>query len=215
MPELHLQPAQALLEGLTRAELHSFARRNRLRLPDGSLKPELVSALTSHLDINELAASLAGFFPKRRRAGLKKPGDEIRLDRVSRLTGAATVMVYSRSNPGLGRVLLAHRDRCLLLRLINVQLFLENRWPVIARSGERVPVSRLYAAFVGRGRIHPEAGAPPPADKPFVLDEGEYGIGKSRIRFEFARSGLLSFRLVFLRYRPSTGRPEYLLQPIA
>lgn len=215
MALLSLKPAQSLLHGLTRQELLAFARRNRLVLPAAATKRSLIAALTTHLDIDELAESLLRFFPRRRLPGRARKSTETRLDRAARMAGPVTVQVYSRSSPGLGRLLLAHARRCLLLRTGNVPLFLENRWPVTVHDGGTVPSRLLYAAFVGRGRVHPSAGAPPPVDRPFMLDQGEYGIRNGRLRLELERAGPVSFRVRLLRFRPPAGRPEYLLLPIA
>ncbi len=215
MQQVHLLPARGLLEGLTREELRALARRSGLRLAAGTAKAALIESLSSHADLDELAARLVRQFPKRRPAGCRKPAAEVRLDRARRLHGSVTVQTYSRTNPGLGHLLLGHRDRCLALRLEFTQLFLENRWPVLARDAGCLPIRRLYAAYIARGAVHPEARMPPPGNRPFVLDEGEYGLRLARLRLELKRSGPLSFRVEFLRYRPPAGRPEYLLQPIA
>jgi len=214
MQEVHLLPAQTLLEGLTRAELLGFCRRARLKIPARSSKPALVAALTRHIAIDELTDRLLRFFPKRRPAGRRRPAGEVRLDCAGRLHGAVTVQVYSRANPGLGRVLLSTGDCCLVMRFGSTQLFLENRWPVLGQDAGCIPLRWLYAAYVGRGRIHPAAQTTPPPSRPFILDEGEYGLRNSRLRLEFRRSGPLSFRVAFLRHDPRSGRPDYLLLPI-
>jgi len=214
MRHVHLLPAQSLVEGLTRAELLDFSRRARLRLPARSPKRAMVAALTRHVAIDELADRLLRFFPRRLPPGRRRAGVEDRLDRVGRLSGEATVQVYSRSNPGLGRMLLSTGDCCLAIRFGTTQLFLENRWPVLGQDVGRIPLRWLYAAYVGKGRVHPAAQAAPPSSRPFILDEGEYGLGNSRLRLEFRRSGPLSFRVACLRYHPRLGRPEYLLLPI-
>lgn len=215
MPDVHLKPAQSLVEGLTRAELLTFAQRHRLQAAPSGSKKQLIAAVTSRFNIDELASALAGFFPKRRPAGCDKPVGEVRFDRAARLAGSMTIQVYSRSNPGLGRLFFEHDGSCIVFRIGHTQLFLENRWPLVARDAGRLPLNRLHAAFVARGRLHPEAGAPPPANRPFIIDEGEYGVRNARLRLELSRFGPLSFSVKFLRYRPPTGRPEYLLQPIA
>jgi hypothetical protein len=131
------------------------------------------------------------------------------------LHGAVTVQAYAHARPALGQVLLGFGDRCLTLGLNNAPLFLENRWPVVGRDSGTVARVRLYAAFVRPGKVHPAAEVSPPKSHPFMLDEGEYQLRSSRLRLEMRRAGLMSFLVTFLRYRPPTDRPEYLLKPIA
>jgi len=156
---------------------------------------------------------LRHLFPARRRTKAGARGT-IRLDQLPPLYGSATVQVYSRSRPQLGRALLGRGKDCLALSFNSAPLFLENRWPVLVRGTGLVPHSRLYAAFVRPGRVHPSAEAPPPQTKPCLLDEGKYQLRGGRLRFEFLRAGPISFQVTFLRERPSAGRPEYLFEPI-
>lgn len=210
-----MYPAQSLIEWLTREELIAFARKHHLQPRARDSKKQVIAAITSRCSLNEISSSLLDMFPKRRSAGHDKRAGEIRLDRAARLCGTATIHVYSQSNPGLGRILLEHTDSCIVLRVGHTQLLMENRWPLIAADAEPVPLNRLFAAFVRRGRIHPEAGAPPPAERPFIIDEGVYGLRDARLRFEMQHSGPLSFKVLFMRYGPRSGRPEYILRPIA
>ena len=93
-------------------------------------------------------------------------------------------------------------------------LFLENRWPIVVRDDGLVPRSRLYAAFIRPGRVHPMAEAAPPKAKPYMLDEGEYQLRNGRLRFELNHAGPISFQVKYLRARPPADRSEYLLEPI-
>jgi hypothetical protein len=212
MKKVVLEPAHALLGSLTKAELAKLARRSRLRLRESQSKDSMVAELTLHLGVDDVTEALLALFSKK--PGRSRGAGYIRLDQIPRLTGAATVHAYGSASAGQGRVLLEHGECCLRLRLSNLQLFLENRWPVAARDAGDVPATMLYAGYVGRGRVHPSAGAPPPADRPFILDDGEYGARQGRFRLELGRSGLLSFRVYLMRHAPRSGRPEYILQPI-
>jgi hypothetical protein len=211
MRDIKLDPPRSLLGHLSAAELGRLARRVRLAPP--RQKAALVEAIATRLDTDGIVERLLAAFPKRRAAGAG-PAPE-RLDRVPRRHGEATVQVYAASDPALGRLLLEHGARCHQLRLPAAQLFLENRWPAIAADAGTLPAARLYAGFSARGRVHRAAGMPPPRERPFILDEGEYGLRNGRLRLELKRSGLLSFRVRLLRWSPRTGRPEYLLLPIA
>ncbi|MFO7638308.1 MAG: hypothetical protein R6X14_03240 [bacterium] len=211
MRDISLDPARSLLGHLSVAELARLAKR--VKLAPAPRKPALVDALVTRLDTDEIVELLPRLFPKRGPADGRPPGE--RLDRDPRRHGEATVQVYARTDPGLGRLLLGNGDRCLQLRLPAVQLFLENRWPVVAVDDGSVPLARLYAGFTARGRVHRAAGMPPVKGRPFILDEGEYGLRSGRLRLELKRSGPLSFKARFMRWSPRTGRPEYLLLPIA
>jgi hypothetical protein len=215
MPNVHLQPAQSLIEGFTHEELVKFARRMKMRPARSASKKQLVREITCRMDLDEITCALLELFPKRRAAGMKKCADEVRLDKTPRLHGNITVHVYSRTNPGLGRLLLENRESCIQLRLSHVQLFLDNRWPVIASDSGTLTARHLYAGFVGTNRIHAAAEMAPPKDKPFIIDEGEYGLRNGRLRLDFHRAGAGSFRVDLLRYSSRTGRPAYLLRPIA
>jgi hypothetical protein len=203
-----LEPARGLLATLTKDELVRLGRRRRLRVEAKQSKDAVLAELARHLAVDDVTETLLALFPKRGGRGL------VRLDQAQRLTGAVTVHSYGRASAGQGRVLLEHGELCLRLRLPNIQLFLENRWPVAASDAGEVPASMLYAGYVRRGRVHPSAGALPPADRPFVLDDGEYGLRQGRLRFELRRSGLLSFRVYLMRFAPKSRRAEYIFQPI-
>lgn len=209
MRDISLDPARSLLGHLTVEELIQLVGRRRPVPP--RRKPALVDAIVSRFDTDGIAERLLAAFPKRAPAA----GSEAdRLDRISRRHGEATVQVYSRADAALGRLLLEADGRCLQLRLPAVQLFLENRWPVIAADAGFVPAARLYAGFSTRGRVHRAAGMAPASERPFILDEGDYGLRNGRLRLELKRSGPLSFQCRLLRWSPR-GRPEYLLLPIA
>uniref|UniRef100_A0A7C4G925 Uncharacterized protein n=1 Tax=candidate division WOR-3 bacterium TaxID=2052148 RepID=A0A7C4G925_UNCW3 len=77
------------------------------------------------------------------------------------------------------------------LRLSSTQLFLENLWPVLACT---------IAA------VRADASA---------IDAGTYELRSGRLRLKLARAGLISFRIEFLRLKPRTRQPQYLLEPIA
>lgn len=89
---------------------------------------------------------------------------------------------------------LEHGDTSVRLQLSNTRLFLENLWP-------------LLACELGGSRVARSTAA--------VIDEGEYELRGGRLRLKLIRAGLLSFRIEFLRLRPRTGQPQYLLEPIA
>jgi hypothetical protein len=213
MKGIRLEPARGLLDNLTSTELSRLIERSRpdVKLPRS--RAALANLITKHLDLDEIVEEFRHLFPARRGPKAQR-ADAIRLDELQRLHGSATVQAYSRSRPQLGRALLARSDDCMVLSLGSTPLFLENRWPVVVRDAGLVPRSRLYAAFVRPGRVHPSAEAAPPRTKPYLLDEGEYQLRNARLRFEFAHAGPISFQVTFLRGRPPTGRPEYLLEPI-
>lgn len=214
MPGISLEPARSLLHNFTCAELSRLVAKAKVRGAVPRSRARLIGFITRHLGLDDIVEVLPAVFPPdRRRKG--RVGDDLRLDRLPPLHGEAAVHVYSQARPALGRLLLEHGDRCIVLTLDNTPLFLENRWPVIARRTAPVPRERLYAAFIRRGRVHPSAEAPPPADRPFLLDSGEYQMRNARLRLELARSGPVSFLATFLRRREPGGRSEFLLEPIA
>ncbi|MEO0081755.1 MAG: hypothetical protein ABIL25_05610 [candidate division WOR-3 bacterium] len=211
MTGVRLEPAQTLLANLSTAELRQLAARTRVQISRAGSRSALVRRLTEQLDVDRIADVLRRLFPKTGRT----PADSLRLDRVARLCGEATVQVYSRSRPAMGMVLLELRPSCLTLRTNSVPLFLENRWPVIVRDVGEVPRTRLYAGFIRPRRLHPAAQAAPPATRPYIIDEGTYGLRAGRLRFELKYSGPISFRVALLRRHQPTNRPSYLLTPIA
>ncbi len=213
MKGIRLEPARSLLDNFTHMELSRLARHGQLKVALPRSRAALADLITKHLDLDEIVEELRHVFPARR--GTKAPvRATTRLDRLPPLHGSATVQVYSRSRPQLGRVLLGRGKDCIALSSNSAPLFLENRWPVLVSETGLVPHSRLYAAFVRPGRVHPSAEAPPPRAKPYLLDEGEYQFRNARLRFEFAHAGPISFQVTFLRERPPTGRSEYLFEPI-
>lgn len=213
MKGIRLEPARSLLGNFTHTELSRLAKRGQLKVALPRSRAALVDLITRHLDLDEIVEELRHVFPAGR--GRKVPArGATRLDQLPPLHGSATVQVYSRSRPQLGRVLLGRGNDCIALRSNSTPLFLENRWPVLVSETGLVPHARLYAAFVRPGRVHPSAEAPPPQTKPYLLDEGEYQLRNARLRFEFAHAGPISFQVTFLRERPPTGRSEYLFEPI-
>ncbi len=212
MKGISLEPARGLLDNLTHTELARMVRRSRLDIVVPRARAALADSITRHLSLDEILEEIHHLFPPRR--GTKQTEDTVRLDQLPPLHGSATVQVSSRSRPQLGRALLGRSKDCLALSFNSAPLFLENRWPVLVRGDGTVPHSRLYAAYVRPGRVHPSAEAAPPRTKPYMLDEGEYQLRNARLRFEFAHAGPISFQVTFLRDRPPAGRPEYLLEPI-
>jgi hypothetical protein len=213
MKGIRLDPARGLLDNFTHTELSLLVERSELKVAVPRSRAALANLITKHLDLDEIVEELRHVFPARRG---KKARDRnvIRLDELQPLHGSATVQAYSRSRPQLGRALLTRSSDCMALSFSSAPLFLENRWPVVVRDAGLVARSRLYAAFVRPGRVHPAAESAPPRTKPYLLDEGEYQLRNGRLRFEFAHAGPISFQVTFLRGRPPTGRPEYLLEPI-
>lgn len=211
MRETTLDPSRALLANFTLDELARLAARSRVKPGAGASRRALTGAITKHLDLDELADAVAQLFPKPGRSS----AGHLRLDRIPRLHGETTVQIYSRTSSVLGLILLEQENCCLALRCGSVPLFLENRWPVVLRDTGVVPLARLYAAYIRPRRIHPAAGAAPPKSKPFIVDEGEYGLRNGRLRLELKRSGLVSYRVSLVRLRPPKNQPEYLLLPIA
>jgi len=213
MKGIRLEPARGLLDNFAPAELSRMIEHAQLdiALPRG--RAALANAITQHLDIDELVEEIHYLFPVRRGTKRQASGT-VRLDDLPPLHGAATVQAYSRSRPQLGRALLGRSADCIALSVNSAPLFLENRWPIVVRDAGLVPRSRLYAAFVRPGRIHPSAEAAPPRTKPYLLDEGEYQLRNGRLRFELAHAGPISFQVTFLRERPPAGRAEYLFEPI-
>jgi hypothetical protein len=214
MKGISLEPARGLLENFTHAELSRMVKRSRLGIVVPRARAALAGSITRHLSLDEIIEEIHHLFPPR--PGTKRPAASgaVRLDQLPPLHGSATVQAYSRSRPQLGRALLGRSADCVALSFNSAPLFLENRWPVLVRDDGTVPHSRLYAAFVRPGRVHPSAEAAPPRTKPYMLDEGEYQLRNGRLRFEFAHAGPISFQVTFLRERPPAGRPEYLLEPI-
>jgi len=213
MRAIHLEPARGLLAGLTLNELARFCRARGISC--SGAKPAFINAVATELDMDEIAEALLELYPARRPAGRRKPADELRLDRAQRLSGDVTVQVLSRARAGQGRLMLEHGDRCLALRLATIPLFLENRAPVIAADAGTVAADRLFAGFTARRRLHPSAGRAPSQERPFIIDEGGYGLRSGRLRIDLRRTGLISWKVDFLRWSPRSARPEYLLRPIA
>jgi hypothetical protein len=213
MRGVHLEPARGLLAGLTINELARLCRARGISC--SGAKSAFISAVATGLDLDEVAEALLELFPARRPAGRKKPANELRLDRVQRLSGDVTVQVLSRARAGQGRLMLEHGERCLTLRLATIPLFLENRTPVIAADSGTAAADRMFAGFTARRRLHPSAGRAPSKDRPFIIDEGGYGLRSGRLRLDLRRTGLISWKVVFLRWSPRSARPEYLLRPIA
>jgi hypothetical protein len=213
MKGIRLEPARGILDNFTHTELSRLVEHSRLKVAVPRSRAALANLVTKHLDLDEIVEELRHLFPARR--GKKARGGNVdRLDELQPVHGSATVQAYSRSRPQLGRALLARNNDCVALSFNSAPLFLENRWPVIVRDAGLVPRSRLYAAFVRPGRVHPSAEAAPPRTKPYLLDEGEYQLRNGRLRFEFAHAGPISFQVTLLRERPPAGRPEYLFEPI-
>lgn len=213
MRGIHLEPARELLASLTLGELARLCRTQGIACSGG--KPAFVDAVATRLDLDGIADVLLDLFPARRPAGRGKADDEVRLDRAPRLAGDAAVQVLPRARAGQGRLMLAAGGRCLRLRLGNVPLFLENRAPVVAADAGPVAADRMFAGFTSRRRLHPSAGRAPSKDRPFIIDEGGYGLRSGRLRLDLHVTGLISWRVDFLRWSARSARPEYLLRPIA
>jgi len=210
---IRLEPARGLLDNFTHSELSRLVRHSRLDVAVPRGRAALANLITKHLDLDEIVDELRHLFHARRDTK-RRSGGAIRLDQLPPLHGSATVHAYSRSRPQLGRALLGRSEDCIALSFDSAPLFLENRWPVVVRGAGLVPRSRLYAAFVRPGRVHPSAEAAPPRTRPYMLDEGEYQLRNGRLRFELAHAGPISFQVAFLRERPPARRPEYLFEPI-
>lgn len=185
MPGTKLEPARHLLSNLTFDELETIARRARLPRPWPRSRARLTELLTLHLTLDDLVDRMARLYPRARPA---TAGFEY-LDRLPPLHGPALIRAVSRSRTAGGRLLLERDRGGLGLALSNVTLFLENRFPVLARDAGSV---------AARGGI---------------VDEGEYQLRNARLRLELGRAGPVSFLMTFLRLRGR--RPEYLLEPIA
>lgn len=213
MKGLRLEPARGLLGNFAHAELSRMVRHAGLDIAVPRSRAALVNAITRHLDVDEIVDGIHHLFPARRGAKRRTSGT-VRLHELPPLHGAATVQTHSRSRPQLGRVLLGRGKDCIALGFNSAPLFLENRWPVVVRDAGLVPPTRLYAAFVRPGCVHPSAEAAPPRTRPHMLDEGEYQLRNGRLRFEFVHAGPISFQVTFLRERPPAGRAEYLFEPI-
>ena len=213
MKGIRLEPARSLLANFTHTELSRLAKHGQLKVALPRSRAALAELITRHLDLDEIVEELRHVFPVRGGTKAQARGTP-RLDQLPPLHGSATVQVYSRSRPQLGRALLVRGKDCIALSSNSTPLFLENRWPVLVRETGVVPHTRLYAAFVRPGRVHPSAEVPPPKTRPYLLDEGEYQLRNARLRFEFAHAGPISFKVTFLRERPTTGRSEYLFEPI-
>jgi len=210
---IHLEPARGLLDNFSRNELLRLVEHAGLDITAPRGRVALANVITRHLDIDEIVEQIHRLFPAERGAGRRACGS-VRLDDLPPLHGEATVQAYSHSRLQLGRALLERSRDCVALSFNSAPLFLENRWPVIVRDGGVVPRSRLFAAFIRPGRIHPSAEASPPRTRPYLLDEGEYQLRNGRLRFELAHAGPISFQVTFLRERPPAGRAEYLFEPI-
>ncbi|MBN2536684.1 hypothetical protein JXB37_00235 [candidate division WOR-3 bacterium] len=213
MRGIQLEPARDLLAGLTLEELARLCRARGIACSGG--KPAFVGAVATRLDLDDIADALLELFPARRPAGRRKAGDEVRLDRAPRLAGDAAVQVLSRARAGQGRLMLESGARCLRFRLGNVPLFLENRAPVIVADAGSAAADRMFDGFSTRRRLHPAAGRAPSKDRPFIIDDGSYGLRNGRLRLDLRRTGLISWRVDFLRWSARAARPEYLLRPIA
>jgi hypothetical protein len=213
MKGIRLEPARGLLDNFTHAELSLLVKKSRLEVAVPRSRAALADLITRHLDLDEIVEALRHLFPARR-ATKARAGDTGRLDQLAPIHGSATVQVFSHSRPQLGRALLARADDCMTLSFNSAPLFLENRWPTVVRDDGLVPRSRLYAAFIRPGRVHPSAEAAPPKARPYMLDEGEYQLRNGRLRFELAHAGPISFQVTYLRARPPADRSEYLLEPI-
>ncbi len=213
MKGIRLEPARSLLDNFTHTELSRLVRRSRLDVAVPRSRAALANLITKHLDLDEIVEEMRHLFPARHGTKRQSEGAS-RLDRLPPLHGSATVQVYSRSRPQLGRALLGRSEDCIALSFNSAPLFLESRWPVVVRDADLVPRSRLYAAFIRPGRVHPSAEATPPRTRPYMLDEGEYQLRNGRLRFELAHAGPISFQVTFLRERPPAGRAEYLFEPI-
>jgi hypothetical protein len=213
MKGLRLEPARGILNNFAHPELSRLVKHAGLDIAVPRGRAALVNAITRHLDVDEIVDEIHHLFPARRGAKRRRPRT-VRLHELPPLHGAATVQTYSRSRPQLGRALLGRGRDCIALRFNSAPLFLENRWPVVVRDSGLLPPTRLYAAFIHPGRVHPSAEAAPPRTRPHLLDEGEYQLRNGRLRFEFAQAGPISFQVTFLRERPPAGRAEYLFEPI-
>jgi hypothetical protein len=213
MKGVRLAPARSLLDNFAHTELSRMVRHARLDIAIPRSRAALAGAITRHLNIDEIVEEVISLFPTRWGVRRRASG-AVRLDRLPPLHGGATVQAYSRARPQLGRALLGRDRDCMALSFNSAPLFLENRWPVVVRDAGLVPPTRLYAAFIRPGRVHPSAEAAPPRTRPFVLDEGEYQLRNGRLRLELAHAGPISFRVTFLRERPPTVRAEYLFEPI-
>jgi hypothetical protein len=205
---VRLEPAHSLLENFSVAELLKLARKSELVDPPRTRRA-LTRALTRHVALDEMVDLLPALFVGTRGR------DELRLDRLDRAHGELTVQVYSPSRPALGQVLLEHDGSCIVLGFVNIPLALENRWAVIARDLGTVPLKRLFAAFSRPGKVHQSAEAPPPRNRPFIIDEGCFQLRSGRLRFELERSGPVSYAVRFLRHRAPSRRPDYIFEPIA
>jgi len=213
MKGIQLEPARGLLDNFAHTELARMVKHARLDIVVPRSRAALADAITRHLDVDEIVEEIHLLFLARRGA-TRRPSGAVRLDELPPLHGAVTVQAHSRSRPQLGRALLGRSSDCIVLSFNSAPLFLENRWPVVVRDAGLVPPTRLYAAFVRPGRVHPSAGAAPPRTRPYMLDEGEYQLRNGRLRFELAHAGPISFQVTFLRERPPAGRAEYLFEPI-
>ena len=180
MPGTKLEPARHLLANVTVDELATIARRSRLARPWPRGRARLTEALTRHLTLDDLVERVIHLYPRARRTGDF-------LDRLPPRHGPVAV----RAGRNRGALLLGPDDAPIHLELSNVPLFLENRFPVLAR---------VAAARSRAGRTD-------------LVDDGEYQLRAGRLRLELTHSGPLSFLVVFLRRR--AGRAEYLLEPIA
>jgi hypothetical protein len=209
-----MEPAHSILQNFSLAELERLARHGGVRGALPRTRPALINVTTKHLGIDDIVEQVRRLFPAPRKTKAPLPEGHYRLDQLPPRHGDATVQAFSRAKPETGLLLLDRGETCMAVSIGSIPLFLENRWPVIAVDAGSVPHTRLYAAFVRPGRVHPSAEAAPPGTKPYLLDEGDYQLRNSRLRFELAHAGPISFEVTFLRHRPPRGRHEYLLEPI-
>jgi len=187
-----------MLQCFTLSELQRLVRRQKRARTIPRSRVEAVRLITRLLDLAEIVDAV--------RAGLGRPaaGRSRRLDAGPARHGEAVVRVRGRADVSQGELRLERPDVCIRLRLSNVQLFLENLWPVLADDAGEVPRRRT----AGRKKARPEGRA-------YVVDEGDYELRNGRLRLKLARAGPVSFRVEFLRRSPRTRRPQYLLEPIA
>src|SRR5512138_2495076 len=157
MQGIRMEPAHSILQNFNRAELERLARRGGVRGALPRTRPALINAITKHLDIGDIIEQVRRLFPAPRKAGARLPQGHYRLDQLPPLHGDATVQAFSRSRPETGLLLLDRGETCMAVDVGSIPLFLENRWPVMAVDAGAVPHSRLYAAFVRPGRVHPSA----------------------------------------------------------
>src|SRR5512135_322753 len=125
MKGIRLEPARSLLDNFTHTELSRLVKRSGLKIAVPRSRAALADLITKHLDIDEIVEGLRHLFPAPR-ATRTRAADAGRLDLLAPLHGSATVHVFSRSRPQLGRALLARTDDCMTLSFNSAPLFLEN-----------------------------------------------------------------------------------------